>query len=429
MYEFMLALTVVIFLATGAWYLRQPASSFYHPFTFYLLFHGLVFTVRPIFSRIYDYHILYDVIGFQPTEWDRTAALICANLALLSFGAVSMALGNKPIPFGQGVSHEDRRAQLLRKYWPVVVVLAALGLWSVLSGMSAAATSDISEWRKIDARTGSGYLVGANGYFINLALLLPPIVAIIPYLARFKWWSLLPFASYAVLKLAGGGRGQVVTAALIIGLLYLLDQRRRWPNLAVLPVLAAGWLVFSAIGEDRGEAIRTTIGAQEESVAVVSDREQKPLETMDLANMEFLEMLVWAIPERTGTYDYFVHNLQIFTEPIPRSLWPGKPVGPPIRMYELYRYTTPLGATKSVAGAGWAAAGYVGVIIWAGFFGAVFGWAYRAYARSSRGIAATVAYTTMAAISPIMYRDGSIISILKLVQFYYIPVIALAIVS
>ncbi|WP_121116421.1 O-antigen polymerase [Croceibacterium ferulae] len=429
MYEFMLAVTVVIFLAACAWYLRHPASSFYHPMTYYLAFHGVVFTVRPIFSQIYEYRTLYDAIGFQPTEWDRSAALICANLALLSFGAVCMALANQPVSFSQSASHTDRRMPLLRAYWLIAAILAVLGLWSILSAMGTAATTDINEFRKIDARTGAGYLVGANGYFINLALLLAPIVAIIPYLARFKWWSLLPFACYAVLKLASGGRGQVVTAAVIIGMLYMLDQRRRWPSLAILPALAAGWLVFAAIGDDRGAGIRTTIGVEEQSVVVSSKRELKPLETMDLANMEFLEMLIWAIPERTGTYNYFVHNLQIFTEPIPRALWPGKPVGPPIQMYELYRYSQPLGATASIAGAGWAAAGYVGVIIWAGLFGAIFGWAYRAYVRGNGGIAATVAYMTMAAISPIMYRDGSIMSILKVVQFYYIPIIALALVS
>ena len=429
MYEFMLALTVVIFLATCAWYLRQPAASFYHPMTYYLLFHGLIFTIRPIFSRIYDYHMMYDAIGFRPTEWERCVALICANLALLSFGAVCMALASQPMSFNQGAAHKNQRMPLLRAYWPVAVILALLGLWSVTSALSSAATENIDDWRKLDARTGAGYLVGKNGYFINLALLLPPIVAIIPYLARFRWWSLLPFASYAVLKLAGGGRGQVVTAAIIIGLLYTLDRRRRWPNLAILPAAAAGWLIFAAVGADRGEAIRSTIGIEEQAAAVVSSRERKPLETMDLANMEFLEMLVWAVPKRTGTYDYFVHNLQIFTEPIPRSLWAGKPVGPPIQMYELYRYARPLGATSSIAGAGWSAAGYVGVIIWAGLFGAIFGWAYRAYVRSSGGDTATVAYMTMVAICPIMYRDGSIISILKVVQFYYIPIIGLALVS
>jgi len=152
---------------------------------------------------------------------------------------------------------------------------------------------------------------------------------------------------------------------------------------------------------------------------------EKPLETMDLANLEFFEFLVWAIPQRTGTYDYFIHQLQVFTEPIPRALWAGKPVGPPIRMFNLYRYGVPLGATTSVPGAGWHGFGYVGVVIWSAFFALIYAVPYRMFARSSAGPLATAAYMVLVATSIVAYRDGGPMTILKALQFYFVPVLAL----
>lgn len=426
MYEITLALTVVIFLGTTAFYLRHPAASVFHPVTYYLLFHGIVFAVRPLFAWAYDFHGLYDAIGYQPTTSNKVVALVCANLALLVFTATCLVLARAPVPFRQSVAEVNSRGKLLRAFLPLAIPLGLLGLYGLFDNLQGALTTDISDIRKIDARTGATYLVGSSGYLISLPMLLAPLVAIIAYLGRFRWWSLMPFVVFALFKLSTGGRGHVLTAGLMIVLLHMLDSRRKWPRLALVPVAVLSWMVFDAIGSDRGLALRQAMG-YEESVGYVRDRsDEKPLETMDLANMEFLEYLIWAVPNRTGGYEYFVHNLQIFTEPIPRALWPGKPVGPPIQMIELYRYATPLGATSSVAGQGWIAAGYAGVVLWAGLFGVIFGWAYRAFVRSSGGNVASVAYVVFASTAIIIFRDGSVMTILKNVQFYYVPVLALA---
>ncbi|WP_347301892.1 O-antigen polymerase [Croceibacterium sp. TMG7-5b_MA50] len=426
MYEFMLAISVVLFLGIAVYYVRHRAASMFHPVTFYLMFHGLIFVVRPLFAWAYNFHVMYDVIGFQPDLWHKTTVLICTNLALVVFTFVGLHIGGDAPPFRQSVEEREHRADLLRGFWPWAAVIAALGLWAVITGLQFMSSGDLSQIREIDSRTGAGRLVGVSGYFLSLPLMLASLVAIIVYLGRFRAWTFAIFGIYALLKLGTGGRGQVVAAAVMIALFYLFDRRQKWPGMTIVLAALAGFFLFGQIGADRGAGIRTLIGLENtRQVQLRAHVEEKPLETMDLANMEFFEYLVWAVPERTGTHEYFVHNLQILTEPIPRALWPGKPVGPPIRMYDLYRYAQPLGATNSMPGTGWVAMGFAGVVIWSAFFAFLYCGAYRLFARSRAGNLAVVSYVVFVSTSVVVFRDGELMSILKGLQFYFVPVLAL----
>lgn len=427
MYEFLLGFSVVLFLVVLVWYLQQPAASAFHPLTYYLAFHAIVFVVRPIFAWLYDFRMLYDAIGFHPTLWEKSTVLICTNLALVTFAASCIAVGRLPLSFRTPSGDGERRGALLRAYWPLALILAALGLWATFFLYNLAGRWD--EFRTIDADSGGGALTGVNGYFISLPAMLGPVVAIIAYLARFRWWSFVPLAIYAFANLGTGSRGGVVAGAMMFALLYLFEKRRRWPSAAILVAIIPGILIFDAIGTDRGAGIRGMLGLEVQETHIRERSDEKPLETMDLANMEFFEYIVWAIPKRTGSYDYFVHNLQIFTEPIPRALWPDKPIGPPIRMFDMYRYATPLGATSSIAGQGWASLGFAGVVIWSALFGLLYGYGYRVFTRSKGGSVAVIAYVVFAATSITAFRDGAVTTILKQLQFYFVPVLALYLVA
>jgi hypothetical protein len=147
------------------------------------------------------------------------------------------------------------------------------------------------------------------------------------------------------------------------------------------------------------------------------------MEGMDTGNLEYLEFIVYAIPERTGTYGYFVGLLQIFTEPIPRVLWPNKPVGEPIRMYNLFDVGNPAGMTSSLPGQGWANLGWAGVLLWCGLFGAAWGWFYEQFARRSSSSLRMLAYLTFLPLSILFFRDGGLLTILRFGLFLAIPLI------
>ncbi len=114
MYVSLLVLSVLVYAAALFVYLRHPSASVFHPATFYLLFHGLVFVVRPIFAWYYDFDNLYQSINFKPAPWDKARVLICTNLGLVAFLAVGLRFAREPIEFRQDVSDvaaRPRRAQ------------------------------------------------------------------------------------------------------------------------------------------------------------------------------------------------------------------------------------------------------------------------------------------------------------------------------
>ena len=66
-YDLVLAASTVAFVAVAWFYWRSAAASVFHPATLYLAFHGLVFVVRPIFARVYDFRTIYASVGFTPS--------------------------------------------------------------------------------------------------------------------------------------------------------------------------------------------------------------------------------------------------------------------------------------------------------------------------------------------------------------------------
>lgn len=420
MYETLLIVSVVIFAGTCVAYARHPAASAFHPATFYLLFHGFVFVVRPIIVWFYGYTAIYEEVGFFPTEWEKTQVLICTNLALVVFMAVVLAIGREPVRFRQDRADEENRRLLLRRFWFIAPPLALLGLSATLYMWEVRAQGlSLSQF---DTRTGAMALNQVNGYYISAVGLLTTLAAMIVYLGRFRLWTLIPFLAFAVLGFGSGARGYVVASALMLAVLYLFERRRRWPNW-VLPLAAIPLLLgFTAVRDDRGGAIRESFGVENRQFRQQWQDEATVMEGMDFANMEFFEFLVWSIPKRTGSYDYFLNNLQLLTEPIPRALWPGKPVGPPIKLFELYRYSTPLGLTNSMPGMGWFNFGYAGVVIWSALFAAIYGYGYRAFAAGQQGTIAVLAYAVFLSTSLVAFRDGSLLTILKQLLFYFLPV-------
>ena len=428
MYETVLILSVVIVAVTTAVFLRQPSASMLHPATFYLMFHGLVFVIRPVFAWYYDFgDRMYRAMHFTPTLTDKVEALICANLALVVFVAVSLMLIREPLVFTQNSFDIEQRSQLMKRFLFIALLFGAIAAystyWVLDYSQSGEAFSDI------DYRTGARAMRATNGYFFAAGLMLASIVAVIAFLGRFTPWSLAPFVVFALYRFATGQRGAVVTAAVMMALLYMYDRRRKWPTLAVVLAALVIVPVFDSIRSDRGARLRESIGYElaEGTMRPVAtqEKEEAPLETMDLGMMEMVEFLTWSIPEKSGSYDYFLGNLQVFTEPIPRALWPGKPIGQPIKLFDLYSHAVTINGVMSVPGMGWMYWGYPGVVIWAAFFALIYGSGYKAFARGSQSNLAVIGYVIFLSTAVISYRDGLLLTVLKQNLFFMTPFVAL----
>ena len=401
-------------------YLRHRAASLYHPVSFYLAFHGFVFVLRPIVARWYDFDFVYRLYEFQPSMADKITVILGANLAMVVFVAASLYIANRPVP---GIARN--RAQDARRtlFWPIVLtagILTPLALYSQIANWERRINNFENMVR--DAATGNAINLQGNGWFTDSALMMAPIAVLLVWVSRYRWWGWAYFALFAFLQAGTGTRQALIFTVTAIGITFLLERGRRWFDWRyVLLALFAG-VAFNQIVVDRGSAVRALV-VEDTGTAFIDNQDLDPLEHMDFANMEYFEYLVYAVPGRTGTYDYFAHMLQIATEPIPRALWPGKPAGSPVQMFSLWDYGQPIGMTASMPGMGWMSLGYAGIAIQALIFAGIFGFAYNALLIARSGAIARIAYGLAIGISLIGFRDGTVLTLVRLVPFYFGPLL------
>jgi hypothetical protein len=424
MYEFVISLSVIVFAVVIFFYLRHPACAFYHPATVCLGFHGLVFVFRPIVSVIYRFDAIYKAVGFYPTESERITVLLAANLNMLVFVSASLAVGKSAMTWRQGPLDFLDRKKLL----PIFLFVAIpLGLFAIYANLwqwfFEASSGDINA---MDLKTGARTLTATNGYFLLAGSTLGPIVVTFAFLNRFSPLSILPFVGFALLRLGTGGRVDFIVATAMMIVLYLYEKRRRWPNLrsVMLGLLAA--FVFVFVVQDRGATVRQLFGVEGVNENRINSRKDlKPFEEIDYAQLEAAEYVIGVVPARTGTYDYFVANLQLLTEPIPRMWWKNKPAGAPIKFFNLYDFGKPIGMAVSMAAVGWMSLGFLGVAIWSGFFGWVYGRLYRWFAGGSQSNLSLVIYSIAYSLALIAFRDGTLIMIARLSLGYFASFVGL----
>ena len=142
----------------------------------------------------------------------------------------------------------------------------------------------------------------------------------------------------------------------------------------------------------------------------------------DFANFDYLTFVMAVVPERTGIYTYGAQYAQLFTEPIPRKLWPGKPVGSPIRLFNLNNYGDFFGLTPSLVGDGWMSGGWIGVTITMTVVGFILGALHRWFWQRNGNNMAALCYLVGLAMIPQWYRDGGI-SIAKFVFWNLSPLL------
>jgi hypothetical protein len=145
-------------------------------------------------------------------------------------------------------------------------------------------------------------------------------------------------------------------------------------------------------------------------------------DSQDFANFDYLAAVVALVPRRTGSHTYGLQYLQLFTEPIPRLLWRGKPAGAPIRLMNLNQHANFLGLTMSLPGDGWISGGWIGVILTMTLAGLATGLGHRGYWRNRGHPVLALLYMTFLGVSPNWFRDGGI-SVFKFLFFTWLPLL------
>ena len=424
MYAVVLSLALLVFVAVTVAYARSGCASVFHPLTLYLVFHGFLFVFRPIIARIEGFRLVYQVYAFTPSEADKTRAILVATLGLVSFAFFCLRAGGAPMRFtADRLARAEKRA-LIAPFVAAAAICFPIGFYSLIKLWNAAGSDMAYADMVRDKATRILINTQNNGYLTEAQLMLAPCGAILAWLLRFRLLAVLPLATFVVLRAGTGGRGPFVAAAAMLGLLWLYERRQKWPSPRIILGLVVVILAFNSVGADRGRAIREWAEADRGSARQYDlPADVRPLEGMDFANLEYLEYVVTMIPERTRSYSWFTDELQLFTEPVPRALWPGKPAGPPIQLFNLFDYGNPIGMTISVPGAGWAGAGWAGVVLWCGLWGQVLGWIYRRYAQGPQTTFQTIAYMVLLASMIVGYRDGGLVTVARQNLFFMAPVL------
>lgn len=422
MYDFLLFLNLALWIGLTAYFVRQPCASAFHPVSAYLLFHFIVFVFRPFFAWYGAYDSIYRTYQFTPSMGDKITVQLATMLGLICFVLTAIRKGSAPPRFPIDRFNTAERHALIWPFLLTAAFLVPLGLISIVAHWDTRA-SDASTMI-MDASTGHTINTSGNGYFDNLQMFLVASVVMFAWLFRFRWWSLLPLLTFVVLRAGTGGRAPMVLACASVALLYLYQHRRRWPNLRALIIGALGLLFFYQVGMDRGASVRSMF-IEDRSYAGTygsSVGDLRFMEGMDFANLEYFEYLVYAVPQPTGTYGYFLDNLQLLTQPIPRVLWEAKPVGPPVQLFSLFDYGFPIGMTYSLPGNGWMQLGYLGVAIWCSLFGWLFGAIYNRFQTSSHSNPAVLAYAIFLPLSIQFFRDGLLLVLVQTTAFFLFPV-------
>jgi O-antigen polysaccharide polymerase Wzy len=425
MYAAALALSIVCYLGVFIYFIRSPSFSVFHPLTFYSAFHGFIFVFRPIVVRLNDYDLIYRGYQFTPSASDKLTVILASNLGFLAFAFFCLMSGNVAMRFKQdafAVAERERLKPLL--FW-VLAICVPFGLLSLSTVWTGATTTGIGYDAMIrDAGTGVYVNTKGNGYLAEAQLMLATCGALVAWLFRFRLLACLPLLGFVVFRAGTGGRGPFVTALATVGLLYLYEHRRRLPSLRISLLLVGVVLAFSFVGNDRGVSIRKALTADSSSDIFYNTRaNERWLEGMDFANLEYFEYLVYAIPQRTHTYGYFLDNFQVITEPIPRVLWKDKPVGAPFNRIYLMDYGRAIGMTRSLPGEGWYSLGWLGVIIWCGLWGYGLGLIYRRFVEGPQTTIKTAAYMIFIPIMIVAFRDGLLATVFREGLFFLAPIV------
>lgn len=419
MYEFLLIFGALLWIALGGFYVSRRCASMFHPATFYLLFHGLVFVWRPILAWYWDFRQLYYAYMFTPNASTKAIVLAGADLGFVTFMVSVTHFGSMRFrfkPFRYTASRHVVLSSTLVIAFALCLPLAIYATLIALNERSSGVTSMI-----VDSATRYAVNTTSNGYLRDAALMLLPMTVVFAWFYRFKWWAMIPFLMAMGVRAATGSRWPFVMASFSFALFYLYDHRQRWMSTRLILGIAAVGLLFSVIGNDRGQSLRAFFGGQ--VIAETRKNTDYPFESMDYGNMEFFEYLVEAIPNKTRTYGYFLDNAQILTEPIPRVLWPGKPVGPPIQLWNLYDYGYPIGMTNSLPGEGWVQLGWIGIVIWCALFGWGYGRIYERFVRSRQSPIQIALYMTFLPLSIAVFRDGILLTAFKASAFTLLPIL------
>ena len=430
MIETALYAQLIVFLAVVVAFGLSRSASLFHPLTFYLLFHFIVFVLRPLMVYYLHFEGRWLYMGFRPSPDQFMFTLFVTSTAMLIFAAVCWPMAKTDIDFSKVNFIEFTSAQTKAIAWTWIL----LGPWAIYSaiyssqvvdydGISADDTSGGIQMT-FDMTAGITIYLNTTGYLTDAQTMLGPLSIMLMWRYRFALWSWIPLIFFILYRaFLGAGRWPMITMIFTLVLLQLLRTKKKWFKIKYFAVFLPIFMLFQSVGFDRNLLRDAITGKQTEVPKFKDDRSwlQKQ-DNPDFANFEFLTFILAVVPEKSRTYTYFTQYLQLFTEPVPRILWRDKPVGMPIKMINLNNFGNFIGLTNSIVGDGWMSGGWIGLLLTMTIVAGVLGIYHRRFWQRPDNPSSVMLYCMFLPLTIQWFRDGGI-SIAKFILFTFLPIL------
>ncbi|MDA9418913.1 hypothetical protein XI07_18315 [Bradyrhizobium sp. CCBAU 11445] len=317
----------VVWLAVGFVVVKVWRAPVYHPFVIYLLYHFVGFIVRPLLIYLDGKSFIWLRVGITPTSEDIIRVTAIANVALIAafLGFTFAKRAKSIIPTFAPV-----RFVVLRPvaFYAAVFVLGVAGLYGTYRAYGDAGLQSVNAFQVTRDAEGGQRLVGISGYTLALAEFLP-IICIMLYLCKgsIRTLSIFFIAAFVALRAyIGAQRLSFVVVLVSVFFVSLIEARRRYPGALIIIGVLLGALLFDIVGHDRYVVRRVVLGDADISsiwTSYVADRGSKS--SMDVVEFDSATVAAMVVDERAG-YSYGTQYLRLLYWPIPRQLWPDKPV-------------------------------------------------------------------------------------------------------
>lgn len=400
---------IVVFVMAA----RRQVTIF-HPTTVYLVFHCIVFCIRPTLVYLYEFDSIWRYTGFTPTDNEMMLALYLSSAGLIIFCAAFALATPHPGPKDFAPQREFSYSEKV-SFWAMALVLTPIGIYSIFAADAQG-----------EMVGGVFIMTGTSGYLNDFQQVLIPITILVIVMCRWRWYSFIPFLVFLSYRASQGwGRWTIILTIFALILFHTWEKRKNLPSLKFILPLPLVFILFANLGLDRSYVRNMMEGNKEESRDILDESETfaSRFDTLDFANFDYLTYIVAVVPERTETYTYGSQYLQIFTEPIPRKLWKNKPVGPPVVFFDLNNYGNFVGLTPALVGDGWMSGGWIGALITMALAGWLLGLLYNWFIRNQHDVYYVFVYLIINAVIVQLYRDGGI-SIAKFLLFSLLPIFA-----
>jgi hypothetical protein len=411
---------VLVWLVIVGVFLASGQASIFHPLTVYLGFHAIVFVIRPFFIHYLGFDTVFEYMLISPSEQVFIKSLLVSSTGLVMFSIAVWLAGRIRLPVSPPKPPPFTSTQITALIL-ATVLLAPPAAYSILASTTGMLTGE--------DRGGVYVMTGSTGYTAEAQNMIGPIICAWLVVTRFNRLGLVPLIAFVGYRAyCGWSRWTIVLLFLSLALVYAWQKRVRgfplWAVVLALPTL----LLFHALGNNRAyfqAVLRGEFQTENYDTMTLVDKLKTKYDVQEFANFDYLCYVVRAVPALSGTYTYGTQYLQLLTEPIPRKLWPGKPIGGPLALVPLNAYGNFKGLTVSLPGDGWLSGGWLGLVLTMGLTGAFLGTMHRWFWTHTTHNLGVLLYLTGLAMSPQWFRDGGI-SVAKFLLWTWLPLLVWA---